>query len=92
MLAESYETINHYHYRKARAASAQSLALWQQATIEIIRCTHSIIAYLCHIHMGVVLRAHPVRGESHIQRDANGEVATLFISMIGFKVTQCIKI
>jgi len=42
--------------------------------------------------MGVVLRAHPVRGESHIQRDANGEVATLFISMIGFKVTQCIKI
>jgi len=26
---------------------------------------------------GVVLRAHPVRGESHIQRNANGEVATL---------------
>jgi len=25
---------------------------------------------------GVVLRAHPVRGESHIQRNANGEVAT----------------
>ena len=27
--------------------------------------------------MGVVLRAHPVRGESHIQRNAKGEVATL---------------
>ena len=26
---------------------------------------------------GVVLRAHPVRGESHNQRNANGEVATL---------------
>jgi len=27
---------------------------------------HSIIAYLRHISMGVVLCAHPVRGESHI--------------------------
>jgi len=26
--------------------------------------------------MGVVLRAHPVRGDTHIQRNANGEVAT----------------
>jgi len=26
--------------------------------------------------MGVVLRAHPVRDESHIQRNANREVAT----------------
>ena len=27
--------------------------------------------------MGVILRAHPVRGESHIQRNATGEVATV---------------
>jgi len=27
--------------------------------------------------MGVILRANPVRGESHIQRNANGEVATI---------------
>jgi len=27
--------------------------------------------------MGVVLRAHPVRGESHIERNATGEVATV---------------
>jgi len=27
--------------------------------------------------MGVILRAHPVRGESHIQRNDNGEVATV---------------
>jgi len=26
--------------------------------------------------MDVALRVHPVRGESHIQRNANGEVAT----------------
>jgi len=26
---------------------------------------------------GVVLHAHPVRGESHIQRNTTGEVATL---------------
>jgi len=25
--------------------------------------------------VGVIFRAHPVRGESHIQRNANGEVA-----------------
>ena len=42
---------------------------WQQATIEITRRNHSIIA-------DVILRAHPVRGESHNQRNANGEVAT----------------
>jgi len=28
--------------------------------------------------MGVVLRSHPVRGESHIQRNANGQVATTY--------------
>jgi len=28
--------------------------------------------------MGVILRAHPVRGELHIQRNANREVATNF--------------
>jgi len=39
---------------------------------------HSIIACLCHINMGVILRTHPVRGESHIQHKANREVATPF--------------
>jgi len=50
----------------------------QQAT-DITCHDHSVIACLCHIHgyMGVILRAHSVRGESHIQRNANGEVATL---------------
>jgi len=37
--------------RKARAACAQSFALWQQATIESTCCDHSIIACLHHIYM-----------------------------------------
>jgi len=51
---------------KARVASAQSFTLWQQATIEISRRAHSISACSHQIYMGVVLHAHPVRGESHI--------------------------
>jgi len=33
---------------------------------------------------GVVLHAHPVRGESHIQRNTTGEVTTtaLFVSVM----------
>jgi len=62
--------------QKAQAASAQSFTLWQQATIEITCHDHSIIACSRHIYMGVILPAHPVRGESHIQCNANWEVAT----------------
>jgi len=29
--------------------------------------------------MGAILRAHPVRGEAHIQRNANREVATVTV-------------
>jgi len=46
--------------RKARAASAQSFTLWQQAAIDIMRRNHSIIACLHHIYMRIVLRAYPV--------------------------------
>jgi len=42
-----------------------------------MRRNHSNIACSCHIYMGVVLRTHPVHGESHIQRNANGEVARI---------------
>jgi len=35
--------------RKARAASAQSFTLWQQATIEITRRDHSVIACSRHV-------------------------------------------
>ena len=79
---------------KARAASAQSFTLWQQAAIEIMCCNHSlrtlvilfnrsqasigrdyslwhpIIACSCHIYMGAIVCAHPIR------RNANGEVVT----------------
>jgi len=49
--------------RKARAASAQSFTLWRRATMEITFHDRSIIASSRHIYMGVILRAHPVRGE-----------------------------
>ena len=58
-------------------ACAQSFAPWQQATIEITRRDHSIIACSRQIHNGVILHAHPVRGESHNQRNTTGEVATV---------------
>ena len=75
-------------YRKSRAACAQSFAPWQQATIEITRRDHSIIACSCHIHNGVILHAHPVRGESHNQRNTTGEVATQPSSMHGTELLQ----
>jgi len=44
---------------------------------EITRHEDSIIACSHLVYMGAVLCAHPVRGESHIQRNTNGEVATV---------------
>jgi len=41
-----------------------------------MRRNQSIIACSRHIYMGVILRALPVRGESHFQRNASREVAT----------------
>jgi len=65
------------HYccdRKARAASAQSFALWQQATIEITRSVHFIIACSRYAYIRVFLRALSVRGEPRIptQRQRSG--------------------
>jgi len=45
---------------------------------------HSIIACSRRIYMRVVLRAHPVCGESHIQRNANREVATIAINNLQY--------
>jgi len=42
---------------KARAACAQSFALWQQATMEIMRCNRSIIACSRHVYL-VLFFAH----------------------------------
>jgi len=63
--------------RKSRAACAQSFAPWQEATIEITRRYHSIIACSRHIHNGAIVHAHPVRGESHNHRNTTGEVASV---------------
>ena len=73
--------------RKSRAACAQSFALWQQATIEIMLAISLTIACSRYIYNGVILHAHPVRGESHNQRNAIGEVATPLVQKIwGFEV------
>jgi len=53
----------------SRTASAQTLTLWHQATIKIPRQANFISA--CSSHTDVVHHAHPVRGESHIQHNAN---------------------
>jgi len=62
--------------RKSRAAYAQSFALWQQATIEFTCHDHSLLVRATCMY-GVVLQAHPIRGESHNQRNTSREVATL---------------
>jgi len=61
--------------QKARVACAQSFTLWQPETIEIIQWNQSLIAYSRHVYTGVGLHTYPVRGESHIQCNANWEVA-----------------
>jgi len=61
-----------------------------------MRRNHSIIAYSRHVYMGTVLRAHPVRGESHIQYNANGEVevvssvTALFTTIKWIRACLCI--
>ena len=62
--------------RKSRAACAPSFAPWQQATIEIMLAISLTIACSRYTYDGVILPAHPVRGESHNQRNTTGEVAT----------------
>ena len=68
---------------------------WQQATIEITWQDHSIIACSRHIYIYIVLfRAHPVRGESHIQRNTTGEIATaptrIWPSQVLAMTTDCL--
>jgi len=58
-------------------ACAQSFAPWQQATIEIMLAISLTIACSRFIYNGFILHAHPVRGESHNQRNTTGAVATL---------------
>jgi len=58
-------------------ANLQSFTLWQQATIENTHHAHSMFACLRRVCRGFVLHAHPVRGELHIQRNANRKVETL---------------
>ena len=38
-----------------------------------------------HIYYGVILHAHPVRGESHNQRNTTGEVAAVEMASARFR-------
>jgi len=58
-------------------ACAQSFVLWQQATIEMILAISLAIANSRDVNNGFILHAHPLRGESHNQRNTAGEVATV---------------
>jgi len=61
-------------------ASAINCSLASQALLEVTPQDHSIgitlsllvrATYRLYRPMGIILHAHPVRGESHIQRNAN---------------------
>jgi len=45
--------------------------------MEIMLAISLTIACSRYVYDGVILHAHPVRGESHNQRNTTGEVATL---------------
>jgi len=60
-----------------RAGAELSFAPWQQATTEIMLAISLTIACSRYKYNGVILHAHPVRGESHNQRNTTGEVATI---------------
>jgi len=62
--------------RKSRAVCAQSFSPWQQATMEIMLAISLTGACSRYVYNGVILHAHPIRGESHNQRNTTGEVAT----------------
>jgi len=51
LLGATYITFVYCCDQKARAAYAQSFALWQQATIEFTCHDHSIFACSCHIYV-----------------------------------------
>ena len=52
--------------------------------------SQSLYYYLFAPHIcGVVLRAHPVRGESHNHRNANREVATASRNCVALSLTHC---
>ena len=65
----------------ARNLSSRTLVImFSRSHVNIGRATTSqslTIACLRYIYNGVILHAHPLRGELHNQRNTTGEVATL---------------
>jgi len=77
--------------RKSRVASAQSFAPWQQATIEIMLAISLTIACSRYTYDGVILHAHPIRGESHNQRNTTGVVLTMQWFLDKFSGWLCVQ-
>ena len=74
--------------RKARAACAQSFALWQLATIEIMRCDHFLLLVRA-TYIWVLFWAYiSVRGEPRIQCNASRKVATVATSLLLGLITR----
>jgi len=65
------------HVRKASHCGSKQ----QQRSCVAISLTIACSRYVCN---GVILHAHPVRGESHNQRNTTGEVATVLGAPNGF--------
>jgi len=58
---------------KRQVNKASHCGIKQQ--LEITQQDDSIIACSCHMHMGIILHAHPLCDEPHIQCNTNQEVA-----------------
>jgi len=71
------ETTRRDHSSRSLVNAFKTVRRWYHqrlhAKITLIACLH-------HLCVGFILRANPARGESHIQRNVNREVATKSIS------------
>jgi len=76
-----YNEPHRSHVFFVKAAPGTTFTFWSQHHYFAIRKPERQVRTASHkasrhIYVGVVLRAHPVPGESHIQRNVDGEVAT----------------
>jgi len=70
--------LKHQKWQHCQVACAQSFTLWQQATIEIMRRNHTIIACSHHVYILLFFTHIPFVVNRAFQRYATGEVATTY--------------
>jgi len=89
-----YDSVCNCCDRKARVACAQSIALWQQATIEITWRDHSIIACSCHEYIVFFFVHIPFVLNRTFQPNASRVVATTsppFYNELHWSHVLCVK-